>query len=103
MYKSDSEIDAKHHNWSFISEQKNSSETFEKTLLKKVLKEASIIIGGVEFVSRNCYHARLTDDNVNNIKRDEKQLLNFFTLAEIQKLPLTAPTKDFVAKFGSLI
>ena len=77
---------------------------FEHVHLQDLFDSIHLLgIGGVEFVSRNCYHARLTDDNVNNIKRDEKQLLNFFTLAEIQKLPLTAPTKDFVAKFGSLI
>lgn len=103
MYRTDSAIDSKKHEWSFIGGEKNGEESFEEALTRRVEKEASIKIEEVEFVSKNCYHARLTDDNVNNIKRDERQLLDFFNLSEVQKLPLSESTRQFVSKHGSLI
>lgn len=103
MYKTDSPIDAKKHEWCFIGGEKNDKESFEEALLRKVEIEASIKVDGVELVSENFYHARLTDDNVNQIKRGERQLLDFFTLGEMQKLHLEASTKSFISKFGNLI
>lgn len=103
MYKTDSPIDVEKHEWCFISGKKNDKESLEQALLKKVEKEANIKVNEVELVSENFYHARLTDDNVNQIKRGERQLLDFFTLRDIQKLHLEASTKSFISKFGNLI
>lgn len=103
MYKTDSPIDVEKHEWCFISGTKNDKESFEQVLLKKVEKEANIKVDDVELVSGNFYHARLTDDNVNQIKRGERQLLDFFTLRDMQKLHLEASTKSFISKFGNLI
>ena len=103
MYKSNSPIDVEKHEWCFINGKRNDKESFEEALLRKVEIEASIKVDGVELVSENFYHARLTDDNVNRIKRGERQLLDFFTLREIQKLHLEASTKSFISKFGNLI
>lgn len=103
MCKNKSAIDLDEPEWSFIGGKKNDHEAFEQTISKNVEKETSIKIQEIEFISNNCYHARLTDENVNNIKRDELQLLNFFTLNEVQKLTLSTPTKTFILKYGDLI
>lgn len=103
MYKMSGPLDAKKHEWCFIGGQKDSEESFEEAMAKRVEKEANIKIEEIEFVSKNCYHARLTDDNVNKIKRDEGQLLDFFTLGEAQKLLLSEPTREFVSKHADLI
>lgn len=103
MYKTDSAIDVKQHEWCFIGGEKNGGESFEEAMARRVEKEAGIKVEEVERVSENFYHARLTDDNVNNIKRDERQLLDFFNLREVQKLHLSKSTRQFVSKHADLI
>ena len=103
MYRMSSPIDAKEQEWCFIGGRKDGGESFEEAMSRRVEKEANIKVEEVEFVSENCYHARLTDDNVNNIKRGEGQLLDFFTIGEVQKLHLSEPTRQFVSKHSSLI
>lgn len=103
MYKMRSPIDNKKDEWCFIGGQKDGRESFEEAMSRRVEKEANIKVEEVEFVSENCYHARLTDDNVNNIKRAEGQLLDFFTIGEVQKLHLSEPTRQFVSKHSALI
>ena len=103
MHKQKSVLDAEKHPWSFISGVKEKKESLEKTLAKRVHKEMGIKIENVEYVSDSYYHARLTDDNVNSIKRAEHQLLDFFTLKELKKLFLSSDTYDFVSKHGDLI
>lgn len=103
MHKQKSVIDEEKHPWSFISGVKDGKETFENALIRRVHKEMGIKIENVEFVSNFCYHARLTDENVNSIKRSENQLLDFFNLSELRKLFLSLPTQQFVLKHSSLI
>lgn len=103
MYKFNSAIDEEKHEWSLIGGKKKNNESFEEALLREVKKETSIEVDGVELVYENFYHARLTDDNVNQIKRSEMQLLDFFTLSDLRKLHLEASTKIFTSKFGDLI
>lgn len=103
MYKMSSAIDSVQHEWSLIGGGRGEKESFEEALSRRVEKEARIKIEDVEFLSDRCYHASLTDDNVNNIKRYEGQLLDFFTLREVQKLPLSESTRQFISKHGSLI
>ncbi len=96
MHKQKSVIDEEIHPWSFIGGIKEKSQPFEKTLKKRVLKEMGINIETVEYVSEFCYHARLTDNNVNHIKRSENQLLDFFTIKETKKLILSKDTEKFL-------
>ncbi|SRR5258706_10556653 len=103
MYKMDSPIDDEKHPWCFISVVREKKEPFEYALSRKVENEMGIKIDNVEFVSECCYHARLTDDNVNQIKRTEGKLLDFFTLKEIRKLRLSEPTKEYVTKHAHLM
>lgn len=103
MHKQNSVIDKEIHPWSFIEGIKKTEESFENALKRHVEKEMGIKIEEIEFVSESCYHARLTDDNVNNIKRAENQLLDFFTLEEVKKLFLSNKTAKFISKHGMLI
>ncbi len=103
LYRSENPLDQGQREWSFIEGIKGVEESFEQALFRKVEGEASIKIKGIEFISRHFYHARLTDDNVNSIVRGEGQLLNFFTLAELQKLSLSPSSREFVSNYGNLI
>lgn len=103
MHKRNSVIDEVNHPWSFIGGIKEKSESPENAMSRQAEKEMGIKIEKVEFISESCYHARLTDDNVNKIKRAENQLLDFFTLKELKKLFLSSRTQQFVSKHGALI
>ncbi len=103
MYKKSSPMDEEKHAWCFIGGIKENRESFENAMARKVEKETGIKIEKVEFVSESCYHARLTDDNVNKIKRAEGQLLDFFTFKELRKLFLSSTTAQFILKHGALI
>jgi NADH pyrophosphatase NudC (nudix superfamily) len=103
MHKQKSVIDEESHPWCFIGGIREKKESFEKAMSRRVEKEAGIKVENVEFVSDNCYLARLTDDNVNKIKRSENQLLDFFTLKELKNLFLSRSTSDFISKHGSLV
>ena len=80
MHKQKSVIDEENHPWCLIGGVRENKESFENAMARRVEKETGIKIENVEFVSENCYHARLTDDNVNKIKRAENQLLDFLHL-----------------------
>lgn len=103
MHKQKNAIDAEKHPWSLISGVKKKKESFEEVLSKRVETETGMKIKDIEFVSEFYYHARLTDDNVNNIQREENQLLDFFTIKELKKLLLTNSTHAFVSKYEGLI
>ncbi|MBI4089574.1 MAG: NUDIX domain-containing protein [Candidatus Levybacteria bacterium] len=103
MRKKDSPMDKEKHPWCFIGGIKEKKESLENTMTRQVEKEMGIKIGKVEFVSESCYHARLTDDNVNRIERSENQLFNFFSLRELKKLFLSSATAQFISKHGALV
>lgn len=103
MHKQNSVIDQENHPWGLISCIKEKTQTFEVILAKRVQKEMGIKINNVECVSEFYYHARLTDDNVNQITRSENQLLDFFTPKEVDKLFLSSQTANFLAEHKNLI
>ncbi len=103
MHKQNSVIDTEIHPWSFIGGLKEKDKPLEKTLTKIIHREMGISVENIEFLSDSYYHARLTDNNVNQIKRKENQLLDFFTLRETEKLFLSLATKDFILKHGITI
>ena len=103
MHKTNSAIDKEKHPWCFIGGFKEKKESFENAMTRRVEKEMGIKIEKVEFVSESCYHADLTDDDVNKIERTENQLLSFFSLKELKKLPLSNATEQFISKHSSLI
>ena len=72
-------------------------------MARTVEEEAGIKIDNVECVSKSCFPAQLTDDDVNNIQRAENQLLDFFTPKELTKLLLSKPTQEFISRHNNLI
>ncbi|MEK7168806.1 MAG: hypothetical protein AAB778_02235 [Patescibacteria group bacterium] len=103
MHKQDGVLDNKRHPWCLIEGARSKTEPFEKTLIKHVQKEMGIKINNIETVTDSYFHARLTDDNVNSIKRSENQLLDFFSPKEVKKLFLSVKTADFISNHESLI
>ena len=103
MHKQKSVIDEEKHPWCLIGGFRTKKESFEQALSRRVESETGIKIGKVEYVSEFCYHANLSDDNVNNIQRKEHQLLDFFTPRELNKLFLANSTQEFIAKHSNLI
>lgn len=103
MHKRNGPHDEENHPWCFIGGAREKKESFENVLIRKVEKEMGIKIENVEFVSEFCYHARLTDDNVNKIERAENQLLDFFSLKELKNLSLSEQTQQFISKHATLI
>src|SRR3990167_5083912 len=95
MHKKSGAMDEEAHPWCFIGGIRKNKESYEAAM--------SIKIENVEFVSKSRYFAALTDDNINNIQRGEFQLLDFFTLKDLQKLSLAASTKEFVLNHAHLI
>ena len=97
--------------WSFICGLKEGNESLEESIVREVKGETHITLFGVEFLSSQLYedrtnylyHAALTDDNVNNIERDEGRSLDFFSVQELEKLPLTPSTKLFIEKHKDLL
>ncbi len=103
MHKQDGVLDAVDHPWSLIKVFKNNSNSVEKALAKLIYKEMEITVENIEFIEKNYYHARLTDKNVNNIKRSEHQLLDFFSVKEVSKLFLTKDSAEFISSYKHLI
>lgn len=103
MYKMSSPIDTVKHEWCLISCARENKESPEHAIIKSVKNEASIKLESIEQISKYFYHSRLTDDNVNKIERSEGQLLDFFTLKELNKLNLASSTKLFISQHAYLI
>ncbi len=86
---------------------KDSSESFEETVLKAVEKETGIRLTAIQPLSHtnNAYffHAQLTDADVNHIVRGEGDILEFFSLKELGTLSLTTETQVFVTKHRDLL
>ena len=97
--------------WCFIGGVKEEHKSSKETICRDVERETSIKLEEVELLSdrlysdekKHFYHAELTDENVNDIKREEGQTLDFFTLRELERLNLSASTKSFVLKHRDLL
>lgn len=97
--------------WHFIEQVKEENKSFEETMCNEVERQTCIKLTGVEFLSsarynnqkKYFYHAELTDTNVNNIKRRERQLLQFYSLHELEKLHLAISTRQLVSRHKNLL
>lgn len=94
------------HVWEFIEGKKGSDESFLDAILKKVEKTTSIRLTNIDLLStilsnrekRYLYYAKLTDEQVNNMVRQEGHLLQFFSFKEIESLSLSQATLLFISK-----
>lgn len=97
--------------WSFIGIEKDKHRTFEETILDNVEKETGIKLEKVELLSKSLYngnrkyfyHAKLSDKEVNSMKREEGKMLQFFTLKELEGLALATATRFFVTRHYDIL
>lgn len=81
--------------WFLIGGAKHKNEKIKDAIVRIVEKETSLRLSNIASVfeqeatsgKRIFYHASLTDHQVNNIKRIDGHLLNFFSLKEAEELP----------------
>lgn len=102
MHKTNGVLDEMKHPWSLIEGQPHGQESYELALSRSIQKETGIKIENIEYVEEYRYHANLTDDNINKIERKDFQLLDFFSIKDLQKLYLTHSTREFILKHGHL-
>lgn len=103
MHKKSGVMDEEKHPWCLIGGIRENKESSEAAISRRVEKETGIKIENVELISEFRYHAALTDDNINNMQRAENQLLDFFTIKDLQKLFLVDSTREFVLNHADLI
>lgn len=105
-----SPISAETNIWRFIGGEKIDNESFEETIYREIEYTTKLSLKSVQRLSssrikkdKQFYHGKLTDDNVNSIERREGQLLDFFTLPELEKLSLTETTRLFLAEYKNAV
>jgi hypothetical protein len=103
MHKQKGVLDPDKHPWCLISAKKDQNRSLAQALMDRVKREMGIEVENVEKLSENYYHARLTDKNVNNIQRSEHQLLDFFTIKDLEKLYLSDDASRFISSYTNLI
>jgi len=97
--------------WCMVGGKKESNESFEKTIIRKIKEEMNIEINDIKLLlvvpSDNkdtyFYHGKLTDNNVNFIERAEGQELQFFDLKELNKIQLTSSANLFFTKNRNIV
>lgn len=97
--------------WRMIGGEKESSESFEKAIIRKIKEEMNIKIDDVKLVlvspsfGKNTYfyHGKLTDNNVNFMEREEGHELQFFDLKELDRLQLATSTNLFFTKHRNAV
>jgi ADP-ribose pyrophosphatase YjhB (NUDIX family) len=96
--------------WRFIGRNREKGKSMEETILREVEKQTGIKLSHVEFLStieeddtqKHFYHGRLTDSNVNNMNRDQGQTIQFYSMRELEKIPLTPATKKFISQHSNV-
>lgn len=91
------------HAWHFIKKERANDASAETTIIQEVRNETQVLLDNVTLISKIIYgntiqylfHSQLSDKNVNNIKRGEGRLLQFFGLNELNKLQIQPSTKMF--------
>ena len=103
-------ITAKSNVWSFIGATISKNKTIKESIVEKVKRSTSIQLTNINYVKGitqdkniHYFHAELSDNNINNIVRKDGEVMQFFTLNEIDGLTLSMPSREFVDNFGAEI
>jgi len=97
--------------WCMIGGKRESNESCEKTIIRKIKEEMNIKINDVKLLlvapsddkDTYFYHGKLTDKNVNFIERAEGQELQFFDLKELDKIQLTTSANLFFTQNKNIV
>lgn len=92
--------------WNFIECKKESNRSHEQSIISKIKSDIGITLSQVALVSCDVvdsqkvyyYCGQLTDRNVNEIRRGEHQLVNFFSIKEVDQLILGSSAHAFWQK-----
>ena len=92
--------------WNFIECRKEANRTHAESIISRIKSDIGITINHVELVSCEVaeaqkiyyYCGQLTDRNVNEIRRREYQLVNFFSMKEVDELILGTSAHSFWQK-----
>lgn len=90
--------------WCFVGGSRNKYESSEETTIREVEKSTGLRLSSIKLLTtltlnnrrKFVYHAALTARNLNEIRRDEYQNLDFFSLSEAEKLSLEEATGLFL-------
>lgn len=97
------------HLWRLISGEKADPESFEEAICRRIKHTTKLELTNIQLLSsaRNkrshFYHGELTDKDVNSIERREGQRLEFFTLVELEKLPMTEATHGLLNEYRNTV
>ena len=99
--------------WGLIDCSHNHSQEdmLEQAVIKKVKDEIGIKLKKIILLSSsandsfktNYYYSELTDQDVNEITRDDHQLVNFFSLAEVDTLQLSPVTQSLLSRHRDIL
>ena len=96
--------------WRFIGRNREKGKSMEETILREVEKQTGIKLSSIDFLStieeddtqKHFYHGRLSDSNVNNMNRDQGQTIQFYSMRELEKIPLTPSTRKFITQHSNI-
>jgi ADP-ribose pyrophosphatase YjhB (NUDIX family) len=96
--------------WRFIGRNKEKGKSMEETILREVDRQIGIKLPKVEFLStikddltqKHFYHGKLTDTQVNNMDREKGQTIQFYSLRELEKIPLSPTTRNFINQHSDI-
>jgi ADP-ribose pyrophosphatase YjhB (NUDIX family) len=96
--------------WRFIGRNKEKGKSMEDTIIREVSRQIGIKLPKVEFLStiddddtqKHFYHGKLTDADVNNMDRENGQTIQFYSMRELEKVPLSPTTKHFLSQHSNI-
>lgn len=96
--------------WRFIGRNKEKGKSMEETIRREVNRQIGVNLQNIRFLStveddttqKHYYHGQLTDAQVNNMKRDNGQTIQFYTLKELGKIPVSPSTRDFLTQHSTI-
>lgn len=96
--------------WRLIGCEKQDPESFEEAICRKIKYTTKLELTNIQPLSpsardrdKHFYHGELTDNDVNSMERREGQRLEFFTLTELEKLPLTSSMQGFLTEYKNAV
>ena len=107
--------------WRLISGEKEDPESFEEAICRRIKQTTKLELTNIQLLSppasqaralragsatrknKHFFHGELTDNDVNSIERREGQRLEFFTLVELKKLPITPATEGLLNEYRNTV
>ena len=96
--------------WGLICGRKTDLESSEQTIQRKIKHATKLDLKNIKLLTTKLlnkdeyiYHGELSDSDVNSMQRREGQRLEFYTLEELTKLPLSEPCEGFMEDYKETV